>query len=455
MKFKDPSFQGVSGRSDGVPGSFAQYINIDIKSSASKLVSYSLESALIHAPSGEISETGFTGTSKISQGGLRMKTGNKKEGIHLTEWFLNGPEDGFFSRITNRKVTRTYHRERLESKESKRDKIEISPEKEKTEKGFLEKFDSIDTSLETSSKRVDFLKIEANNLKFLVGKVPDGIGPNWSSNVAIEYRKAWGGIPSVSEREEILEVCSFVLGRQLLSIGYTLYDENEDIVEAYGRNPWGRSTRSFCSQPDFPPINIFAIPPSSKAETLIGGLLPKYHEVCELFFFKEALWNLWISRQVPVGTNLPILAAGIESIINGWFYSGGSRSKGLFLERDRFVELLKEDLNNIRQKLEGIPEREKIVDKIMRANEFGIMERYRRFFQEINLSVASEEWDAIKERSKFVHGEELFDKTDWRVVVQRTQALETLFNKIFLKLLEYKGDFINRSITGWPNAQLA
>jgi hypothetical protein len=454
MKFKDPSFVSAPGKSSDVPGSLAEYMDIGIKGSGPKPFSYTLKSALVSGPHIEISEeSGFSGTSTIHLGGLLMKTENKNEGTHLTEWFLNGPEDLVFSRVTNRKVRRAFSRERLETKDLRLDSIEISPEK-RAKENSLEKFDSIDTPLETSSKRVDFLKVETNDRQFLVEKVLDGIGPDWSSNVAIEYRKTWGGIPTVAEREEISEVCSFVFGRQLLLIGNTLFDQDENIVEAYGCDPWVRSAKSFCREPAFPPINVTAAPFNNKAEMVINELLQRYHEVCEHLFYKEAIWNYWISRQMPLGTNLPILAAGIESIINGWFNYTKSKSKGFFLEKDRFAELLKEDLINIQKKLIGIPDGEKILEKIMRANEFGIAERYRRFFQEIGLSVAPEEWEAIKERSRFVHGEELFDKVDWRQVAQKTQAFETLFNKIFLKLLEYKGDFVNRSVSGWPDTQL-
>lgn len=80
------------------------------------------------------------------------------------------------------------------------------------------------------------------------------------------------------------------------------------------------------------------------------------------------------------------------------------------MEKDKFTDLLKEDLENIRKKLEGLPESKKIIGKILRANEFGIMECYRTFFQEIGLSVVPKEWDAINGRHIFVHGEALFDK---------------------------------------------
>jgi hypothetical protein len=73
-------------------------------------------------------------------------------------------------------------------------------------------------------------------------------------------------------------------------VGYTIYDD-ESIVECYARNPWGRRARAFCSQPDYPPVNI-DISARGKAENIISRLLPKYLEIREPLSLKEALWNI-------------------------------------------------------------------------------------------------------------------------------------------------------------------
>ena len=157
---------------------------------------------------------------------------------------------------------------------------------------------------------------------------------------------------------------------------------------------------------------------------------------------------------MPLGTNLPILAAGVESIITGWFRNNKSKSKGVFLDKEKFESFLKEELESIQNKLKGVLNGDKITEKILSANQFGIMERYRRFFDEIELPINEKEWAAINERHTFVHGKALFDKTDWRKIAQHVNTFETLFNKIFLKLLGYTGTFIDYSTTGWPEVQL-
>ena len=451
VNFKDPTFDAQAEKTRDVPGSFAE--NFDIIIPDFNSCSYTFESAIIGGTKCVLdAETGFSGSFPIRFGGVRMRTPNSNEGTHLNEWFLNGPKDRVFSRITDRRVTKAFSRERLESNGLKFDSIGISSEIKKVEENSV-RFDNVNTPLESSSKRVDFLKIKTDELQFLVEKVPPGIGPEWSANVAIEYKKSWGAIPNAIEREEIAEVCSFIFGRQLLPIGYTLYDTNDDIVESYARDPWGQCVKTFCSEPDFPPIDINAMIPNGKAETIINQLLPRYQQLCEELYLKEALWNYWVSRQTPRGTNLPILAAAVETMIHGWFRN--KSSSNVYLEKQKFEILIKEELDSIKKKLLSISDGDKIMQNILRANQAGITKTYKTFFAEINLKVTSEEWAAIKERHNFVHGNALFDETDWRLVIQKAATFETLFNKIFLRLLGYSGDYVDHSTAGWPNTQLA
>ena len=133
------------------------------------------------------------------------------------------------------------------------------------------------------------------------------------------------------------------------------------------------------------------------------------------------------------------------------------------MEKEVFVTLLKDNIEDIRRKLrenfksESLTEDskvEKTINNILRAYQFGAMERYRIFFKEINLPIGTIEWEAIKTRHKFVHSEAQFDKTDWNSVLQQVNTFETLLNKVILKLLGYSGDYIDRSKIPWENKVL-
>ena len=442
LYFKDSPREVAWHQSSNTVGGVSKGFDIH---GCSDFAEYTLESCLIgsttiHRIQPEEQEN--LDTAALILKGLKIQYKNEKEGTHLAKWYINGPKDYVFSRVTERKLTRHFSRDRFLSKENK--------------------IDSVERSLESKSLPTDFLWIKTDEIQFLVTKVPKGIGPEWSTNIGIEYRKDWGRLPEKEERVGIEELCSFIFGRQLLLVGYTIYDDDERIVECYTHDPWGRGAKSFCSQPDYPPISI-GIFARGKAETIISQLLPKYHEIREPLSLKEALWNIWISREMPIGSNLPILAAALESVINGWFKYKRSQSKGVYMEKEVFVTLLKDEIELMRRKLEENfkgkssaedSKAEKIINSIMRAYQFGTMERYRIFFKEINLPIDTSEWEAIKARHKFVHGETRFDKADWDSVLRQVNTFETLLNKVLLKLLGYSGNYIDRSKVPWDSKVL-
>jgi hypothetical protein len=187
----------------------------------------------------------------------------------------------------------------------------------------------------------------------LITKVPKGIGPDWyrTSNIGIEYRADWKRIHDGKEQEEIRELCSFIFGRQLLPVGYTIYDKDGNIVEGCAYNPWGNDPKSLCLNCDIPPIRIEG---NSKADDLISQLLPTYCKLRDDYHLNDGLWAYWLARTMPVGMDLPILAAGVEAIMNGWFgseiieFDGNNR---VYMDKDEFKELFCDGLSSVEGKL--------------------------------------------------------------------------------------------------------
>ena len=402
-------------------------------------VSYTIESAAIEktriTQSGE--EEKNKGTAELILQRFKIKYNNRNDGTHFIKWYLNGPRNYLFYEGTERTKIEKFIRKRRNSEKKEIDSIEISRKSHSTGR--------------------DFLWIELSDFQFLVAQVPTEFGPTWSSNVGIEYRTEWGRIPTEAEKEKIEELCSFVFGKQLIPIGFTILDKKENIVENYCNRPWCRTAKSYCSNFEYYPIRV-EIPFSGRAQTIISQLLPKYFDIRDTLRLQEALYYIWISREMPPGTNLPIFAAALESIINGWFNSK-SESHGVYLTKEKFLETIEEEINTIRKKLDlifgtEIETSQKIINKLLRANEFGVMERYRLFFDEIKLKVEPHEWKAIDERHKFVHGRTRFNDADWKKIVLYVNTYETLLNKVILKLLEYSGTYIDRSIIGWKDKQL-
>ena len=297
----------------------------------------------------------------------------------------------------------------------------------------------------------DFLRIQNGDIQFLITKVPKEIGPSWSANIGIEYSKKWGKIPDPTEREMIRELCSFVLGRQLLLVGYTLYNENGNPVEEYACNPLSNHPRSLCSKVDNAPIRVNDYANWGKAEGLISQILPKYIELRNPLHLEEALWFYWISRDIAIGMNLPILWSAVEEIINGWF---DHKSHGVYMKKDEFETLFHEEISQIENKLADNIHKDSILKQIKDAYRIGVTDRLRFFFEEIKLHIDEQEWNSINARHDFAHGRIDFDSVDLKSLINKSQTYETLFHKIILKLLGYSESYIDRSTIGFPDKKL-
>jgi len=237
-------------------------------------------------------------------------------------------------------------------------------------------------------------------------------------------------------------------------VGHTIYDKDCKIVEEYACNPWGSHPRSLCSKPDDSPIRINDSSSRGKAEDLISQLLPPYSELRDPLHLKDALWLYWIARDMPVGTNLPVLAASVEAIMNGWFKSNRTRSRGVYMDKEKFDKLLCDEMSIIEKKLESEPHVDEVMNRLQDAFRMGVMDSFRFFFNEINLVINETEWKAINARHAVAHGRIASNQGEWDQMIQYTNTYETLIHKILLRLLGYSGSYIDRSVIGCKDKQL-
>jgi hypothetical protein len=347
LNFQDYKF---APQRDDVAGTFDKGFNIE-GSSIDGALSYLLESCHIGGTTLN-GQSEFIGTANLTANKLTLKC-SENTPTHLTEWYVNGPNDHIFGSAQG-KVIQYYTREHFLA-----DRAQPNATDRRIADGFT----------------TQFIWGKHKQSKFLITKIP--FGPKWSTNVGIEYRDEWGGIPPPNERMNIEEISSFVFGKHLLSVGYTAYDKNEDITEVSAHSPWGQDAKTFCSNPGYPPIRIRNYPPGD-TEKIIDYLLPKYIELSESLCLQEALWSYWISFDIPPGINLPVIASAIETMIHPWYQWKRTRSKGQYLERNEYINLLKDEIESIKRKLavkydiNNKPEQKRYYEQIIDLSRYSI-----------------------------------------------------------------------------------
>ena len=348
--------------------------------------------------------------------------------LWLTEWYLNGVHSKqFLTRSTTRQRTSKYLRER---------EVYNEPE-ERFEGGSGHSISS------------DYAYIRCPDFGFIVHEVPEDLGPTWSKSIGIEYREEFSRIPDPSEREAVSEIVGFIMGKHLLNVGYSAFDESGTPLDLCAVQPWGDNVISLCQAPALPPIRFPVY--TNQFETVLQDLVPKYLEARKTLNLDEALLRYWIGSTLPVGTNIPIIANGIEILANAWFKSERSRSKGTYLPKEEFYALVEEELANIASKLGNNSYKNRLLGKMRNANNWGSGEKMELFLQELELHIGTLERKAIKARNKMIHSRVTASGQEQiKDLVRLSFAYRTLFHRVMLKLLGYSGKYIDYATEGLP-----
>lgn len=366
---------------------------------------------------------------------LKIQFSNQEQSDWYVDWFLNGPisEHIFlFPRTTKRSFSQIFVRERLS----------VDKEGKNYSGGAGESYNR------------DFAFIDTGKIKYILSKVPKGLGPEWSNNIGIEYRREWGGIPDRDTREAIAEITSFIIGKHLLNIGYSTFDSKGRPIEQVALNPWGDNVVSLSRSHGLSPIRFSSSSDFYRIEKVLNQVVPRYLELRNELKLNEALWRYWISNDLPIGTNLPILHAGVEILAKAWFKSNKSKTKGVYLPKREFDKLIEDGMRIIVSKLQGQKYGDRIIRKISDAYRMTQNEQLAFFFEEIGLNIAEVENEALKGRNVMAHGSSGRSDEELWYLIYLTRSYQTLFHRILLKILGYTGNYIDYSTEGWPERHI-
>jgi hypothetical protein len=355
--------------------------------------------------------------------------GDTAEAEWLSEWYLNGPRlPQMYPRGSGTRLTERYERER-----------ELPSNEE----------DVFEETKQLGGTRFAF--IETDGLSFLVQQTPKNLGPSWSKCLSIEYRPVWGGLPDSDSREAIAAVTSFLIGRELINVGHTRFAADGRPVSQVALSPRKDNLVSLCQEEvELNPVEVDAYKSKGGTKPLLEQFVPSYLTLRDELRLNEALRCYWLSREVPIGLNLPVLSAGIETLASSWFESGRSRAN-VYMQKKDFDALLGAELASAKSKLESNEYGAKIINKLRHAYEMSAKDSLQYFFDDIDLSVGKTEWDAINERNPMAHGAaRVFDGTTDERMIQATRVCQTLFHRIVLKLLGYDGTYIDYGTIGFP-----
>jgi hypothetical protein len=121
------------------------------------------------------------------------------------------------------------------------------------------------------------------------------------------------------------------------------------------------------------------------------------------------------------------------------------------MDKKAFCGLLGETLAAAKEKLAGHPFAERILDRMGRAFQMGANEQVEGFFREIALDVGMKERAAMQARNLPAHGGTVVSDEEMLALVRHALAYKVLFERAFLRLIDYSGVYVDRSTVNFPH----
>jgi len=339
-----------------------------------------------------------------------------------SDWFINGPHSAVYWRGTKRRRHAVFTRER---------NVPVGNVR-------LQEWPT------GGQSNFDHLGVDSADARFAFCEVPNGFGPRWSHPVSIEFPAP---VPGATQRQAVAEIVSFVVGRRLMQVGSSVFDDAGAVIESEIVNPWGQGVRRLCDRGDSSPFAYGQ--PSDDVEKLLALLVPRYIAARAQFGLEDALLTYWLANESFVLVDLALYSSAVESLKKGWFKSTRSKSKGEHMAERQYNEIAGGLIEQIEAALKQHSAPDAIARKVRGAYRMGGNEQLDAFFEEIGLRVGDVERAAIRARNTPAHGG-ISAGADQRKFIRLGNAYRALFERVFLKMLQYDGGYVDRTALDHP-----
>jgi hypothetical protein len=348
-------------------------------------------------------------------------------------WFLNGPGDGELGLLRGTKRDRTTRY--MRARDGEPDRVR---------------------ELEDHGLAWDFLYVPPpadGTGRAALSRVPKSCAPETAKPWSLEYvLNDSGRPPDPAMLDAQAEALGFAIGRRLIPVGYSVFDERIFPVRHVLRPAWAVDLGADCRRPSCPPVPL-GDPGATANEDAIGDLVSRFRAESVTCALSDALWLVRLSEAVPLDSALPYIASALEAVMTAWFRSAKTKSKGKYMAEDDWKRISEEALKALEQALGKHPDAQRILRRAAGANSFGVNERFERFFGELALPVGQVELKAIAARNKAAHGGG-YDPGMYAALSATVRAYRTLFHRVALRVIGWSGPYVDYSTYGFPSRPL-
>lgn len=300
----------------------------------------------------------------------------------------------------------------------------------------------------------NFIHVKYKDTAFDVHYV-DRYGPKWSTNISISYYENYGRIPNIEEREMIRDYISFFAGKRLIYTGESHYDENGNVIGFVMESPhsYGMDIKRMCANAGLAPIRDNYRAAKSYLETITNHL-EKFESLYKKLDFQSLFSAYWYAHEIAKPMDLPILSGALEHLMKKWYSEIKSNPDTVLMDKKDFAERIEPIEKMINEQFVGTKYAERMKQSILNINRMSVNEQFTNFFAGIGLPVGEEEKKALKARIFSAHGSFRDKEENWHEQFLLSRVYECLIDRVVLKLLGYKGKYVDYRIIGFPEKDI-
>ena len=254
---------------------------------------------------------------------------------------------------------------------------------------------------------------------------------------------------STEERQKILDIISYLIGKPLIPLSSVCYDNNFYIQSILLISPYTMNGQYFkypCQAPMPFSTNSKQEVELQFFEKAVVQIYKHYSSYC----LRQVFWNLRHAQMLPVEIAVGVYSSTIELLKKCYFENNTNLKPRTKILKDEpwgdFEKKLKELLNQV-----SIPEIEKklLKNKISNLNQCPQSLVAEEFLEHLGISLSENELKAWNFRNKAVHGMK-FEEEKAIEYIKKTSILKIILNKIIISLTNCSDRYIDYHSLNYP-----
>lgn len=301
----------------------------------------------------------------------------------------------------------------------------------------------------------NFVHVKYKDTAFDVHYVGSAYGPKWSTNISISYYENYGRIPSNEEREIIREYISFLAGKRLIYTGESQYDANGNVIGFVMESPqsYGMDIKRVCANAGLAPIRDDYRAAQSYFETVTNYLEP-FENLYKKLDFQSLFSSYWYAHEIAKPMDLPILSSALEHLMKKWYSEIGKNPETVLMDKKEFSKRIKPIKEMVEKQFEGTDYAERMKNSVSNINRMSVNEQFANFFIGIGMPIGEEEKKALRARNFSAHGSFRDGEEHYHEQFLLSRIYECIIARVVLKLLGYKGNYVDYGTLGYPEKDI-